>query len=78
MNSEQKNEIGADVGIRVAIKAGQLTVLDLGLSEGDGPMVTFTRVVAPGGLIGGSRVQAQIVTSEFYENLHELRNGKCV
>lgn len=53
-------------------------MLDLDLSEGDGQMLTFTRVVAPDGLIGGSRVQAQIVTSEFYENLHELRNGKCV
>jgi hypothetical protein len=68
-----------DVGIRVAIKAGQLTVLDLDLGEGDGQTVTFTRVVAPGGqLIGGSRVQVPVVTSRFYENLHELRNGKCV
>ena len=65
-----------DVRIRVAIKAGQLTVLDLDLGEGDGQTVTFTRVVAPGGqLIGGSRVQA-VVTSQSYENLHELRNGK--
>ena len=48
-----------DVGIRVAIKAGQLTVLDLDLGERDGQTVTFTRVVAPGGqLIAGSRVQA--------------------
>ena len=66
-----------DVGIRVAIKAGQLTVLDLDLGEGDGQTATFTRVIAPGGqLMGGSRVQPQIVTSQFYENLHELRNGK--
>jgi hypothetical protein len=64
-----------DVGIRVAIKAGQLTVLDLDLSEGDGQMVTLTRVVVPGRqLIGGSRVQAPIVTSQFYENVHELRS----
>lgn len=49
-----------DVGIRVAIKAGQLTVLDLDRGERDGQMVTLTRVVAPGGqLIGGSRVQAR-------------------
>ncbi len=68
-----------DVGIRVAIKAGQLTVLDLDLGERDGQTVTLTRVVAPGGqLIAGSRVQAPIVTSQFCENLHELRNGKCV
>jgi hypothetical protein len=60
MNSEKKNEIGADVGIHVAIKAGQLTVLDLDLGEGDGQTVTFKRVVAPDGrLIGGSRVQAR-------------------
>jgi hypothetical protein len=36
-----------DVGIRVAIKAGQLTVLDLDLGEGDGQTVSFARVVAP-------------------------------
>jgi len=36
-----------DVGIRVAIKAGQLTVLDLVLGEGDGQTVSFARVVAP-------------------------------
>ncbi|MFZ3377797.1 MAG: hypothetical protein WA183_19795 [Chthoniobacterales bacterium] len=36
-----------DVGIRVAIKAGQLTVLDLDLGEGDGQTVNFARVVAP-------------------------------
>src|SRR6266436_8557558 len=48
-----------DVGIRVAIKARHLTVLDLDLGERDGQTVTFARVVAPGGqLIGGSRVQA--------------------
>ncbi len=47
-----------DVGIRVVIKAGQLTVLDLDLGERDGQMVSFARVVALGGqLIGGSRVQ---------------------
>ena len=64
-----------DVGIRVAIKAGQLTVLDLDLGERDGQTVTLTRVVAPGGqLIGGSRVQAPVVTSQSYENLHELRS----
>jgi hypothetical protein len=66
-----------DVGIRVAIKAGQLTVLDLG--EGDGQTVSFARVVAPGGqLIGGSLVQAPIVTSQSYENLHELRSEERV
>jgi len=66
-----------DVGIRVAIKAGQLTVLDLDLGERDGQTVTLTRVVAPGGQpIGGSRVQVPIVTSQFYENLYELRNGE--
>ena len=60
MKSEKKKEISADVGIRVAIKACQLTVLDLDLGEGDGQMVTFTRVVAPDGqLIGGSRVEAR-------------------
>ena len=59
MNSEKKKEIGADVGIRVAVKAGQLTVLDLDLGERDGQMVSFARVVALGGqLIGGPRVQA--------------------
>jgi hypothetical protein len=68
-----------DVGIRVAIKAGQLTVLDLDLGERDGQMVSFARVVAPGKqLIRSSRVQAPVVTSQFYESLHELRNGKCV
>jgi hypothetical protein len=36
-----------DVGIRVAIKAGQLTVLDLDLGEGDGQTVSFAGVVAP-------------------------------
>jgi hypothetical protein len=47
------------VGIRVAIKAGRLTVLDLDLGEGDGQTVSFAEVVARGGqLIGGSRVQA--------------------
>ena len=66
-----------DVAIRVAIKARQLTVLDLDLGAGDGQTVTFTRVVTPyGQLIGGSRVQAPIVTSQFYENLHALRYGK--
>ena len=48
-----------DVGIRVAIKPSQLTVLDLDLGGGGGQTVSFARVVAPGGqLIGGSRVQA--------------------
>src|SRR6266436_9089323 len=66
-----------DVGIGVAIKARRLTVLDLDLGEGDGQTVTFAQVVAPGGQpIGGSRVQVPIVTSQFYENLYELRNGK--
>ena len=60
MKSEKKKEISADVGIRVAIKACQLTVLDLDLGDGDGQIVTFTRVVAPDGqLIGGSRVEAR-------------------
>ena len=49
-----------DVGIGVAIKAGQLTVLDLDIGEGDEQTVSFARVVAPGGqLIGASRVQAR-------------------
>jgi len=66
-----------DVRIRFAIEEGQLTVLDLDLGAGDGQTVTFTRVVTPcGQLIGGSGVQAPIVTSQFYENLHELRYGK--
>jgi hypothetical protein len=66
-----------DVGIRVAIKAGQLTVLDLDLGERDGQTVTLAQVVAPGGQpIGGSRVQVPIVTSQFYENLYGLRNGE--
>jgi hypothetical protein len=66
-----------DVRIRVAIEEGQLTVLDLDLGAGDGQTVTFTRVVTPyGQLIGGSRVQAPIVTSQFYENLHALRYRK--
>ena len=66
-----------NIGIRVAIKAGQLTVLDLDLGEGNGKMVTLTRVIAPGGqLIGGSRAQPPIATSQFYENLYERRNGK--
>jgi len=66
-----------DIRIPVAIEKGQLTVLDLDLGERDGQTVTFTRVVAScGQLIGGSRVQAPIVTSQFYENLHELRYGK--
>jgi hypothetical protein len=44
-----------DVGIHIAIKAGQLTVLDLDLGEGDGQTASFARVVAPGGqLIAGS------------------------
>ena len=44
-----------NVGIRVAIKAGQLTVLDLDLGEGEGQTLSFARVVAPGGqLIAGS------------------------
>jgi hypothetical protein len=65
-----------DVRIRVAIKAGQ-TVLDLDLGERDGQRVSFARVVVPGKqLISGSRVQAPIVTSQFYENLYGLRNGK--
>ena len=77
MSSEKKNEIGADVGIHVAIKAGQLTVLDLDLGAGDGQTVTFARVVTPWGqLIGGSRVQSAIVTSQSYENLHALRYRK--
>ena len=60
MKSEKKKEISADVGIRVAIKACQLTMLDLDLGDEDGQMVTFTRVVAPDGqLIGGSRVEAR-------------------
>jgi hypothetical protein len=47
------------VGIRVAIKAGRLTVLDLDLGKGDGQTVSFAEVVARGGqLIGSSRVQA--------------------
>jgi len=66
-----------DVGIRVAIRAGQLTVIDLDLGERDGQTVTLTRVVAPGGQpIGGSRVQVPIVTSQSYENLYELQNGE--
>src|SRR6266481_7037807 len=66
-----------DVRIRVAIEEGQLTVLDLDFGAGDGPTVTFTRVVTPHGrLIGGSRVQAPIVPSQFYENLHALRYRK--
>ena len=66
-----------DVRIRVAIEKGQLTVLDLELGEGDGKTVTFTRVVMPyGQLIGGSRLQAPIVTPQFYENIHKLRYGK--
>jgi hypothetical protein len=66
-----------DVRIPFAIEEGQLTVLDLDLGERDGQTVTFTRVVAScGQLIGGSRVQAPIVTSQFYENFHELRYGK--
>lgn len=66
-----------DVRIPVAIEKGQLTVLDLDLGERDGQTVTFTRVVAScGQLIGGSRVQAPIVTSQFYENLHALRYRK--
>ena len=36
-----------DVSIRVAIEAGQLTVLDLDLGEGDGQTLSFARVVAP-------------------------------
>jgi len=36
-----------EVGIRVAIKAGHLTVLDLDLGEGDGQTVSFAKVVAP-------------------------------
>lgn len=64
-----------DVGIRVAIKAGQLTVLDLDPGERDGQTVTLTRVVAASGqLIGGSRVQDPVVTSQSYENLNELRS----
>ena len=48
-----------DVGIRVAIKAGQLTVLDLDLGEEDEQTVGFARVVAPGGqMIGGSLLEA--------------------
>jgi hypothetical protein len=48
-----------DVGIRVAIKAGQVTVLDLDLGEEDGQTASFARVVVPGGqLIGGSLVQS--------------------
>jgi hypothetical protein len=66
-----------DVRIRCAIEEGQLTVLDLDLDAGDGQTVIFARVVTPcGQLIGGSRVQAPIVTSQFYENLHALRYGK--
>jgi hypothetical protein len=66
-----------DVRIRFAIEEGQLTVLDLDLGAGDGQMVTFTRVVTHWGqLIGGSRVQSAIVTSQFYENLHAVRYGK--
>ena len=66
-----------DVRIRFAIEEGQLTVLDLDLGAGDGQTVTFTRVVTPcGQLIGGSRVQAPVVTSQFYENLHALRYRK--
>ena len=37
-----------DVGIRVAIKARRLTVLDLDLGEGDGQTVSFAQVVALG------------------------------
>jgi hypothetical protein len=66
-----------DVRIRFAIEEGQLTVLDLDLGAGDGQTVTFTRVVTPyGQLIGGSRVQGPIVTSQFYEDLQELRYRK--
>lgn len=36
-----------DVGIHVAIKAGQLTVLDLDLGEGDGQTASFARVAVP-------------------------------
>ncbi|MGC1323177.1 MAG: hypothetical protein WA849_13415 [Candidatus Udaeobacter sp.] len=66
-----------DIRIPVAIEKGQLTVLDLDRGERDGQTVTLTRVVAScGQMIGGSQVQAPIVTSQFYENLHELRYGK--
>ena len=63
-----------DVRIRVAIEKGQLTALDLELGERDGRTVTFTRLVTPcGQLVGGSRAQAPIVASQFYENVHKLR-----
>ena len=44
-----RSEDHGDVGIRVSIKAGQLTVLDLDLRESDGQTVSFVQVVAPGG-----------------------------
>ena len=44
-----RSEDHGDVGIRVSIKAGQLTVLDLEVGQGNGQTVSFVQVVAPGG-----------------------------
>ena len=64
-----------DVGIRVAIKAGRLTVLDLDLGEGDGRTVTLTLVFAPGKTTDRWFASSSpVVTSQSYENLHELRS----
>jgi hypothetical protein len=65
-----------DVGVRVAIKAGQLTVLDLG--EGDGQTVSFARVVAWRTTDRWFVSSSPIVTSQSYENLHELRSEERV
>ena len=102
MNSERKNEIGADdscgrvLKIREAatlalkeldqLRSGRRCVLHIrgvgGIKVPDS--IFFARENRrpshaqsdSGQLIGGSRVQPPIVTSQFYENLHELRYEK--
>ena len=72
---EARSEKDGYVRVPVVIKAGQLTVLDLDVGEGDGRTVTLTRGVAPGKTTDRWFASSSpVATSQSYENLHELRS----
>jgi hypothetical protein len=71
---EARSEKDGYVRVPVVIKAGQFTVLDLDLGEGHGRTVTLTLVFAPGKTTGWFASSSPVVTSQSYENLHELRS----